>query len=191
MEIKLMEIPSFRILSMRTSVEKGKDLVAACACNDLLTLQKSASLERSGIPGLSGLSLLYGNWPALDPDDIVVEEGLILDQNIILRDKIASLVDVNISGFGLSISYTPGGLYAVTRVQGPYSKLGTAYRMILKDWLQENPFEYAGGPMLELYINAAESIDEVEILTDVCCPVTPHGGGGSWHSISVFRTLFA
>jgi len=66
-----------------------------------------------------------------------------------------------------------GGEYAVTTHVGPYDKLGQTYAKLLGQWLPGSGRELRSEPSLEFYLNAPESTDPEDLITDIYAPLEP------------------
>ncbi len=66
----------------------------------------------------------------------------------------------------------PGGRYAIHRMRGPYIQMREVFPKLHDEWLP------ASGhvadimrPFLEIYLNDPKTVDEGDILTDLCIPI--------------------
>lgn len=183
-DVTIREIPSFRVVSTSRYVGHSRNTFQMTSLyspqedttgKHLMRWADKAGIRKGIIPGIQGLALLHADWSNEEPEDLTFEDCLLLGQEIQDYDSLMSLIDAG--GFdkeiSLSVSHTPGGLYAVTRAIGPYSDLKAAYKALTHEWLPKSNYKYAGGPILELYINDDRTVPEEELITDVCCPIEP------------------
>ena len=69
------------------------------------------------------------------------------------------------AGPGVDLEEIPGGTFACTMHEGPYSTLGEAYEA-LQAWMAAND-KQPGAPVREVYLNDPGSVPEAELLTEV------------------------
>lgn len=110
-----------------------------------------------------GFGIINDNPRASDPDvrryDACVElqPGLTTDPS---------------SGIGRKM--TPGGAYAVARIRGPHKVISDAFKHLRNVWVPEHGLRIdANRPHLEIYLNDPATTDPLNLLTDVCVPVSP------------------
>ena len=78
---------------------------------------------------------------------------------------------------GVGLMTLSGGTYAATLHEGPYDRLGESYARLLGEWFPKHGREPGGPPSLEFYLNDPESTEPEDLLTEICMPIVPRGGG--------------
>jgi AraC family transcriptional regulator len=73
----------------------------------------------------------------------------------------------------IGVQTLSGGEYAVTTHVGPYNMLNQTYAKLLGQWLPRSGREVRPEPSIEFYLNAPESTDPEELLTDIYAPLEP------------------
>jgi AraC family transcriptional regulator len=71
----------------------------------------------------------------------------------------------------IGVQTIAGGDYAVTTHFGPYNKLGQTYAKLLGQWLPRSGRELASTPCFEVYLNAPQSTEPEDLLTDIYAPL--------------------
>lgn len=72
----------------------------------------------------------------------------------------------------VEISKFPAGLWAITRHQGSYEKIGNVFQELMGNWLPtSNNLPDNKRPCLEIYLNSPTNTKETELLTDICIPI--------------------
>jgi AraC family transcriptional regulator len=66
-----------------------------------------------------------------------------------------------------------GGDYAITTHLGPYENLNQTYARLFGQWLPASGRELRSEPSLEVYLNAPESTDPEDLVTDIYAPLEP------------------
>lgn len=189
-EVSVKEIPSFRVMSHRIFATSTEELLPVCksaACPPLTQWASMVHLETIEVSGMSGLELLHADWTQRNPVGIHVEECLMLGQDIEDFDNFYTKLSAQgkAGELGLSITHTPGGLFAVIRHHGDYSGLKESYEYLIHEWLPKSQYKYVNGPIMELYI-----ADNSEKVTDVCCPIEYKDREPLWGPGRFSRVMF-
>jgi AraC family transcriptional regulator len=71
----------------------------------------------------------------------------------------------------LGVEEVGGGEYAVTTHFGPYERLGDTYAALAGRWIPRSGRMLRQGPCFEEYLNAPESTDPEDLLTDIYMPL--------------------
>jgi AraC family transcriptional regulator len=74
-------------------------------------------------------------------------------------------------GEGVEILELEGGLYASSRLIGPYSGIAGAFQRLFGEWLPASGYEPGGRPALEIYRNNPYDTPEDELITDLLVAV--------------------
>ncbi|MEN6426382.1 MAG: AraC family transcriptional regulator, partial [Phycisphaerales bacterium] len=99
-----------------------------------------------------------------DDPDVTPSERIRYDACITVDDGFAARDDVGVQTIG-------GGEYAVTTHVGPYNLLSRTYAKLLGQWLPRSGRELRSEPSLEFYLNAPESTDPEDLITDIYAPL--------------------
>lgn len=182
MAIDIKFLPSYTVLAVRYAVAANEDIFHsvehASSCRDLLNFFKSSNMAKSAHPQLHGLAMLNRNWNHPKEEAIICDECVILPTEPIDLNTCKSMVVSLNSTFPTYLTSTPAGTYAVFRHKGPYDLLPAMFRQIFSTLLPTSGVHYAGGPVLELYVNDHETTPEDDKEIDVCVPVTFGPGAG-------------
>jgi AraC family transcriptional regulator len=114
-------------------------------------------------PGTRFIGICYDDPEVTPPEKIRYDACVTVDSNFIPED------DIGVQTVG-------GGEYAVTTHVGPYERLGQTYARLLGQWLPASGRELRSEPSLELYLNAPESTDPEDLITDIYTPLEPATG---------------
>lgn len=77
----------------------------------------------------------------------------------------------------VGVQTIPGGDYAMTTHFGPYSNLGKTYSSLLGQWLPRSRRELGVSPCFEVYLNAPDSTEPEDLITDIYAPLRPIRAG--------------
>ena len=111
-------------------------------------------------PGTKFIGICYDDPEVTAPERIRYDACVTVDGNFVAED------DVGVQTIG-------GGEYAVTTHIGPYNVLGQTYATLLGQWLPRSERELRSEPSLEFYLNAPESTDPEDLITDIYAPLEP------------------
>jgi len=111
-------------------------------------------------PGTKFIGICYDDPEVTAPEKLRYEACVTVDNDFEAQD------DVGVQTIG-------GGEYAVTTHVGPYSLLGQTYATLLGQWLPRSGRELRSEPSLEFYLNAPESTDLEDLITDIYAPLAP------------------
>ncbi len=111
-------------------------------------------------PGTRFIGLCYDDPEVTAPEKIRYDACVTVDSDFEPED------DVGVQTLG-------GGEYAATTHVGPYSTLGQTYATLLGQWLPGSGRELRSEPSLEFYLNAPESTDPEDLITDIYAPLEP------------------
>jgi AraC family transcriptional regulator len=111
-------------------------------------------------PGTKFIGICY------DDPEVTAPEKIRYDACVTVDDDFKAEDDVGVQ----TIS---GGEYAVTTHIGPYNTLGQTYAKLLGQWLPRSGRELRSEPSLEFYLNAPDSTDPQDLLTDIYAPLEP------------------
>ena len=67
----------------------------------------------------------------------------------------------------------PGGLYAVHRLAGPYTRINAAVHALHAQWLPGSGYEPDDRPTLEHYLNSPRQVAPAALSTDLLIPIVP------------------
>jgi AraC family transcriptional regulator len=98
-----------------------------------------------------------------DDPEVTPSERIRYDACITVNDAFVAYDDVGVQ--------TIGGEYAVATHVGPYTLLGQTYAKLLGQWLPHSGRELRSEPSLEFYLNAPESTDPEDLITDIYAPL--------------------
>jgi AraC family transcriptional regulator len=121
--------------------------------------------------GRAGLDLQGAQWLAIyrdDPDARPPED--------LRSEACVSLAEgTSVSPEGrVRRAEIPGGSYATTRMEGPYSGLHEAWTTLVGRWVPENGYRPREAPCFEVYVRGcADTEDPGEFITDLFEPVEP------------------
>ena len=73
----------------------------------------------------------------------------------------------------IGVQMIAGGEYAVTTHHGPYHTLGNTYADLCGQWMPRHGRRFRSAPCFEVYLNAPESTEPEELLTDIYAPLSP------------------
>ena len=118
-----------------------------------------------GKEGLLGPTTRFIGLSHDDPD-VTTPEKLRYDACVTVDADFAPHDDIGVQTIG-------GGEYVVTTHVGPYDKLSQTYAELLGQWLPRNGRELRSEPSLEFYLNASESTEPEDLLTDIYAPLEP------------------
>ncbi len=104
--------------------------------------------------------ICYDDPEVTPPEKVRYDACVTVDNNFTAED------DVGVQTIG-------GGEYAVTTHVGPHNLLGQTYAMLLGQWLPRSGRELRSEPSLEFYLNAPESTDPEDLITDIYAPLEP------------------
>ncbi len=102
-----------------------------------------------------------------DDPEVTAPEKIRYDACVTVDEDFAPHDDVGVQTLG-------GGEYVVTTHIGPYNKLNQTYAKLFGQWLPTSGRELRSEPSLEFYLNAPESTDPEELLTDIYAPLEPN-----------------
>ncbi len=111
-------------------------------------------------PGTKFIGICYDDPEVTPPDKVRYDACVTVESDFEAQD------DVGVQTVG-------GGEYAVTTHVGPYDTLGQTYAMLLGQWLPRSGRELRSEPSLEFYLNAPESTDPEDLITDIYAPLAP------------------
>jgi AraC family transcriptional regulator len=111
-------------------------------------------------PGTRFIGICYDDPEVTPPEKIRYDACVTVDSDFAAED------DVGVQTIG-------GGEYAVTTHVGPYEMLGQTYAKLLGQWLPRSGRELRSEPSLEFYLNAPESTDPQDLITDIFAPLEP------------------
>lgn len=111
-------------------------------------------------PGTRFVGICYDDPEVTPPEKIRYDACVSVDNDFAAED------DVGVQTIG-------GGEYAVTTHVGPYDLLGQTYAKLLGQWLPRSGRELRSEPSLEFYLNAPESTDPEDLITDIYAPLEP------------------
>jgi AraC family transcriptional regulator len=111
-------------------------------------------------PGTRFIGICYDDPEVTPPEKIRYDACVTVDSNFVAQD------DIGVQTIG-------GGEYAVTTHVGPYHLLGHTYAQLLGQWLPRSGRELRSEPSLEFYLNAPESTDPEDLITDIYAPLEP------------------
>jgi len=111
-------------------------------------------------PGTKFIGICYDDPEVTAPEKLRYEACVTVDNDFEAQD------DVGVQTIG-------GGEYAVATHIGPYSLLGQTYAKLLGQWLPRSGRELRSEPSLEFYLNAPESTDPEDLITDIYAPLEP------------------
>jgi AraC family transcriptional regulator len=111
-------------------------------------------------PGTKFIGICYDDPEVTPPAKTRYEACVTVDNDFEAED------DVGVQTIG-------GGEYAVTTHVGPYSLLGQTYAKLLGQWLPRSGRALRSEPSLEFYLNAPESTDPEDLITDIYAPLEP------------------
>lgn len=101
-----------------------------------------------------------------DDPDITPPEKLRYDACVTVGKDFAPIGE-------LGVQTIVKGEYAMTTHFGPYQKLGDTYRKLFGEWLPRSGREVATAPCFEIYLNAPDSTEPEDLLTDIHVPLQP------------------
>jgi AraC family transcriptional regulator len=73
----------------------------------------------------------------------------------------------------VGVQVLPGGDYAMTTHIGPYARLGETYSVLFGQWLPQSGRDLRSSPCFEVYLNAPDSTDPEDLITDIYLPLEP------------------
>jgi len=111
-------------------------------------------------PGTKFIGLCYDDPEVTPPEKIRYDACVTVDEDFVPEGDIG-------------IQAIEGGEYAVTTHIGPYSTLGQTYAKLLGQWLPRSGRELRSEPSLEFYLNAPESTEPEDLITDIYAPLEP------------------
>jgi AraC family transcriptional regulator len=111
-------------------------------------------------PGTKFIGICYDDPEVTAPEKTRYDACVTVDRDFVAED------DVGVQTIG-------GGEYAVTTHVGPYNLLGQTYAKLLGQWLPRSERELRSEPSLEFYLNAPESTDPEDLITDIYAPLEP------------------
>ena len=109
-------------------------------------------------PDMKMFGLCHDDPEATPPDKIRY------DACVTIAEPVTPVDDIGV----LTI---PGGRYAVTLHEGPYSGLNETYAKLVGRWFPGEGLEPGDPPALEFYVNDPDSTEPEDLLTDVCFPI--------------------
>jgi AraC family transcriptional regulator len=71
----------------------------------------------------------------------------------------------------IGVQTIPGGEYAMLTHLGAYQKLGESYAKLLGQWLPRSGRELRSTPCFEIYLNAPDTTDPEDLITDIYAPL--------------------
>jgi AraC family transcriptional regulator len=110
--------------------------------------------------GAKFIGVCYDDPEVTAPEKIRYDACVTVDGDFTPRDDVG-------------VQTLAGGDYAVTTHVGPYDNLGQTYAELLGQWLPRSGRELRPDPSLEFYLNAPESTDPEDLLTDIHAPLEP------------------
>ncbi|MCU0918168.1 MAG: AraC family transcriptional regulator [Planctomycetes bacterium] len=111
-------------------------------------------------PGTRFIGICYDDPEVTAPEKIRYDACVTVDPDFVAAGEIG-------------VQTIGGGEYAVTTHLGPYSNLGQTYAKLLGQWLPRSGRELRSEPSLEFYLNAPESTDPEDLITDIYAPLEP------------------
>lgn len=111
-------------------------------------------------PGTQFIGICYDDPEVTPPEKIRYDACVTVDRNFTPEN------DIGVQTVG-------GGEYAVTTHFGPYHRLNETYARLLGQWLPRSGRELRSEPSLEFYLNAPESTDPEDLITDIYAPLEP------------------
>ena len=111
-------------------------------------------------PGTKFIGVCHDDPEVTPPEKVRYDACITVDSDFVAQD------DVGVQTIG-------GGEYAVTTHVGPYHLLGQTYAQLLGQWLPRSGRELRSEPSLEFYLNAPESTDPQDLITDIYAPLEP------------------
>jgi len=181
MNLNLQYLPSYTVLALRMVVKDDEHVfenpLHAIACVDLLKFVKTSNLKKSAHPELHGLSMLTRDWSNKKDEPLLYDECVVLPTKPIALKDSRALVAALDTKLPTHLTSTPAGTYAVFRFKGDYTGLPAFFENIFDKELPANHTTYAGGPVLELYVNDHETTPLANREIDVCVPVVTSRGG--------------
>jgi AraC family transcriptional regulator len=101
-----------------------------------------------------------------DDPEVTAPEKIRYDACVTVDSDFQPRNDVGVQTLG-------GGEYAVTTHLGPYDNLNQTYVQLFGQWLPTSGRESRSEPSLEFYLNAPESTDPEDLVTDIYAPLEP------------------
>jgi AraC family transcriptional regulator len=111
-------------------------------------------------PGTQFIGVCHDDPEVTPPEKLRYDACVTVDSDFVAQD------DVGVQTIG-------GGEYAVTTHVGPYNLLGRTYAQLLGQWLPCSGRELRSEPSLEFYLNAPESAEPQDLITDIYAPLEP------------------
>jgi AraC family transcriptional regulator len=111
-------------------------------------------------PGTKFIGICYDDPEVTPPEKIRYEACVTVDNDFEAEDEVG-------------VQTIGGGEYVVTTHVGPYNTLGQTYAQLLGQWLPRSGRELRSEPSLEFYLNAPESTDPEDLITDIYAPLEP------------------
>jgi AraC family transcriptional regulator len=71
----------------------------------------------------------------------------------------------------IGVQTIAGGRYAMTTHFGSYARLGETYTRLLGQWLPRSEYKLHSAPCFEVYLNAPETTEPVDLPTDIYVPL--------------------
>jgi len=127
-----------------------------------------------GKEGLLGAGALFIGLCHDDPE-VTPPDKIRYDACVTVDEHFAPAGDVGVQTI-------PGGEHAMTTHFGPYSNLGKTYSALLGQWLPRSGRELGASPCFEVYLNAPDSTEPEDLLTDIYAPLRPARTGASLYS---------
>jgi hypothetical protein len=159
-EAKIVDLRSFRVL-----VNHGLAAEAVAACSRpvpaIRALLHSLVAAEGGI---ACIGIYRGDATKRDPN-AGFSVGVPLAAEAIEADTMQEFTD-QIPGH--TIEHTRGGLYAVGRFRGAWADIVAYYAQMLDHMIPATGYQYTGGDILELSIEADNTQGNV---VDICVPV--------------------
>ncbi len=109
-------------------------------------------------PGTQFIGICYDDPEVTPPEKVRYDACVTVDADFVAAD------DIGVQTIG-------GGEYAVTTHIGPYELLGQTYAKLLGQWLPRSGHELRSEPSLEFYLNAPESTNPEDLITDIYAPL--------------------
>lgn len=151
-KIKIEEIPSFRVASVKARSGSPEDVAGAWA-KLISWLGSSRALVETEVGG--GIGIIQGR-PG--------KRGYSYEAAWPLDGSARGTREVK-------IGETPAGTYAVLRHKGDLRKLEDTISALIDDWLPRSGYVQAKGPVLTLHRNSLEVRQPEKQVVDVCVPV--------------------
>jgi DNA gyrase inhibitor GyrI len=180
--VEVRELPSYVVASVGEYIGADQNITdrSRKIGDALLKWAHASNLKRDREKSAKGLAILNGDWGTYFAEGAQPEkhipvffvQGLPIGNAEAVNSIAPHLTKHGAAEIGLGIQHTPGGTYAVTRHQGPYTSERPSISALVNEWLKPSSYKYRGGPLIELYLKTIDEVhDEKELVTDICIPV--------------------